>query len=99
MKIIEDFKLTRIESKFLRPLQLKFKVNWPEHIMAYNTIELAVRRSEKSSEDADSVKIYTLNSWRDNGTFIASLVSSFDMLRDDKHLKCKKNVDNFFTVR
>lgn len=71
-----ESQLTQLKPECWRELQSKFKVDWPEHILAYDTIGNAIRRFEKFPQENGSTKIYTLdNSWRENGTFIARLVS------------------------
>lgn len=74
MKTQTDLKLTRLKPEFLEELKSKFKINWPEHIVEYNTINNAIQRYKKLPQEAESIKIYTLgDSWKENGTFVARL--------------------------
>lgn len=72
----QNSSLTKLKPEFWRELQSKFKVNWPEHLLSFNVLDTAIRRYEKDPEKVDSMKFYTLgDSWRENATFIGSLVS------------------------
>lgn len=74
MSASQDLKLILLKPEFYKELLPKFKINWPEHIVAYNTIDNAIQRYKK--KETKSIKIYTLEeSWRENGTFVARLVS------------------------
>lgn len=73
---MENSNLLELQPAHWRELQAKFKVNWPEHIVAYSTLDNAIKKHAGSFVQANPIKIYTFNSWKENGTFIATLVSN-----------------------
>lgn len=76
---VKNSNLTELKPENFRELQVKFKENWPEHILAFTTLEIAIRRFENNNNDENLAKFYTLgDSWRENSTFIAILVSKYN---------------------
>lgn len=76
MTFVQNSKLSELSHHLLPELQAKFKVNWPEHIVAHNLLQSAINTN--NNEESNPIRFYTFkDSWKENGTFIATLVSVY----------------------
>lgn len=69
-----DHSLVEIEAESLPSLRDSFKVNWPEHVMAYNLIDNLIERFKKHPEHREFLKIYSIDGDIADSTFIAVMV-------------------------
>lgn len=68
--------LALVPNESLPSLRDKFKVNWPEHILAFTFVENIIKFRSCNSDIDDEVEILCLNDEWTKGTFIAVSVRS-----------------------
>jgi hypothetical protein len=67
--------ISEIPTNSLPQLRDLYRVNWPEHIVAYNFITNIFNRFEKDSEHRELVKIISFDGKiNESGTFAAIMV-------------------------
>jgi hypothetical protein len=67
--------LVEIPSELFPTIRDLYKINWPEHVMAYNFLDNMHKRFKTNPELREKNKIYILNGEiGDHGTFVAQMV-------------------------
>lgn len=76
MSTYQENSLVQISDELLVNLRESYKVNWPEHIIAYNFIETMIKRYKSNPETREINKIYSINGEANgDATFIGIMVS------------------------
>lgn len=73
--------LFEIPVKSFPILRDKFKVDWPNHILAFSLLDNYFKRFTKSPESQKLQKVYSLNGeWENDGTFVSVMVRQISRL-------------------
>jgi hypothetical protein len=68
--------LVEVPTEYLPVLRHAYKVNWPEHILAFCFLEKMIKRFKERPEQREIIKIYSVDGKvEEDATFIAVIVS------------------------
>lgn len=85
--------LVKIPTDELLELQELYKVDWPLHILTYNTFKIFINRHKKIPKWSEKIQFWSLNGdWRTNGTFVMvnDYLMFFNTLESEPHGEISK---------